>query len=128
MDRGNSVLWLGNDEAVSGALRELLAKHVIVKSVRDIPGALSVLEDGDYIALFCAWTSHFGTWREAVREVLKRFPELPIIVVYHAADEKAWVDVLNAGAFDLLAPPYSERMVLALLEQAVLSREVEAAA
>ena len=35
--------------------------------------------------------------------------------------EREWAEALEAGAFDLLAPPYKKHEVLAVLEQAVES-------
>ena len=128
MAKVRKVVLLGNGGGEMAALQGVLAHHTVFTRVRDIPQALSILAAGDYDALFCGWVLHSDTWREALKEVHKRHPDLPVIVVYHAAEEKDWVDVLNAGAFDLLAPPYDEAMVLAVLEDAILSREAQVVA
>jgi DNA-binding NtrC family response regulator len=117
------VVLLGNGGGEMSALKGVLAQHTIFTRVRDIPQALDVLAAGDYDALFCGWVLHSNTWREALKEIRKHYPDLPVVVVYHAAEEKDWCEVLDAGAFDLLAPPYEESMVLAILEDAILAQE-----
>ena len=114
---------LGKDEPESRTLQDLLSKHATVTCAQSIRELLSILEGSGYDALFCDWSFNKSSWREALKEVHKRHPELPMIVVHHTADEQEWVDVLDAGAFDLLGPPYNERLLLALLEHVVTSRE-----
>ena len=55
-------------------------------------------------------------------EVQHRDPDLPVIVLSRTAGEHEWVAVLEAGAFDLLVPPYRQQALLAVLEQASASR------
>jgi len=114
---------LGNDEAESRRLQDLLSKHVTVRCAQSIPELLSILKGSGYDALFCDWSFNNSSWREALKEVHRLHPELPMIVVHHSADEQEWVDVLDAGAVDLLGPPYNERLLLALLEHVFTSRE-----
>ena len=121
--KDRKVIWLGNDEAESRALQNLLSKHVIVTCARNIPELLSILKGSSYDALFCDWSFNKSSWREALKEVHRRQPDLPMIVMHHSADEQEWVDVLEAGAVDLLGPPYNERLLLELLEHVFTSRE-----
>jgi len=125
MSKIRRVVLLGNGGGEMSVLQGVLAQHTDFARARDISQALRILAAGDYDALFCGWVLPSDTWREALQEVHKRYPNLPVIVVYHAAEEKDWIDVLNAGAFDLLAPPYDETAVLAVLEEAVLLREAQ---
>ena len=123
MDRQRKVIWLGNHEAESRTLQNILAKHISVTRAQSIFELLNILKASRYDALFCDWSFNKSSWREALKEVHRRQPELPMIVVHHSADEHEWVDVLDAGAFDLLGPPYNERLLLALLNQVLTSRE-----
>jgi len=106
VEKERRVVWLGNNEAESRALQNLLSKHVTVTCAQNIPELLSILKSSGYDALFCAWSFNKSSWREALKEVNRRHPEVPMIVVHHSADEQEWVDVLDAGAVDLLGPPY----------------------
>ena len=127
MDRQSKIILLGCCEAETGKLRDLLARHAIVKCARDLPELLIILKTGDCDALFCDSSFPVGTWREALEAIQKRDQDLPMIVVDHAGEEKEWIDVLSAGAFDLLAPPYNEPLVLAVLEHAIVSCEARKA-
>ncbi|OFV95297.1 MAG: hypothetical protein A3H94_05670 [Acidobacteria bacterium RIFCSPLOWO2_02_FULL_60_20] len=81
-----------------------------------------LLRNGEYDALFCAESLRSETWRTVVAEVHKLSPGLPVIIVSRNGGEKEWLEVLAAGAFDLLVPPYGQRQVLSLLEHAASSR------
>jgi DNA-binding NtrC family response regulator len=58
-----------------------------------------------------------------LRNIQESHPGLPVIVLSSSPENREWDEVLEAGAFDLLVPPYDERAVLAVLEQASSSRE-----
>jgi DNA-binding response OmpR family regulator len=123
MAEPRKVVLLEGGETECRRIHNLLSKHVMVTCAKDIPELLSILQDNGYDALFCDWSFDKSSWREALEEVRRRYRELPIIVVHHSADEQEWVDVLDAGAFDLLGPPYSERLLLAILDHVFVSRE-----
>ncbi len=129
MENWKKVILFGGAEADTGALLELLAKNATTICVPDLPELLRELASDDYDALFCDWSVDTGSrttnWREVLKEVHQRYPEMPVIVVYHGANERDWADVLQAGAFDLMAPPYNEHEVLRVLKDAALSREAK---
>ena len=129
MDKCRKAILLGGAEADTGAILDLLAGHVTMLCVSDLPELLRELETGDYDALFCDWSVGTGnctyTWREVLKDVHKCYPGMPVIVVYHGADEQDWVDVLKAGAFELIIPPYSKQQVLGALEYAALSHRAK---
>ena len=81
------------------------------------------MEKGNYDALLCAWSFHTGTWKDALEEVRKLHSDLPVIILSSSAEEREWLRVLGAGAFDLLVPPFQDRALLAVIEQASASRE-----
>ena len=82
----------------------------------------TLLETGQYDALFCDWSFYSGAWNEVLQEVRERYPDLPVIILSRTAAEREWLEVMDAGAFDLLAPPYLEHNLLAALEQVTASR------
>lgn len=128
MNEVTKIILLGPDETGNGILRRLLAKHATVRCARNLPEVLTLLKTESYDVLFCNWFFDRSTWRQALEEVHKRFPGLPTIVVYHSAEESDWIEVLNAGGFDLLAPPYDDRLVADVLEHAAMSREAQTVA
>ena len=113
------VLLISNDEAETGYLKAILSEHVMLHSVRDLPELENHLEGGGYDAVFCGWSFQRGTWSDALRQVQQRNPSLPVVIFCRTGGEREWVEVLEAGGFDLLAAPYQKPTVLALLEQAV---------
>ncbi len=126
MQKRLKVLLLNSDEAESSILRDLLSKHVIVTWARNVPETLGLLDGSSYDALFCNWCFHMGTWHDALKEVQKRYPELPTVIVCRTGEEREWVEVLEAGAVDLLSAPYRECTILAVLEHALASRDARA--
>jgi len=123
MLRYPKVLLLSNDETETAVLEHLLGEHAALTAVHQLSELVSLLEEGKYDALFCAWSLDAGTWTNALEEVRKFHPELPVIILSSSPEEREWMRVLEAGAFDLLVPPYEERPLLAVLEQASASRD-----
>jgi DNA-binding NtrC family response regulator len=115
------VLVLGSDPDAS-FLAETLAPFAAVTRLEKIPKVFNLLEGEDYDAVFCPWESPEGTWRTVLEEVQNRGLEVPVIVFCHCGGEPEWIEVLEAGAFDLLVPPYSAYQSLAVLEHALASR------
>jgi DNA-binding response OmpR family regulator len=123
MLRSPRVLLLSTDETETALLKELLREHAILTPAGNLSELAALLKANSYDALFCAWSFQRGTWKEAVRNIQESHPGLPVIVLSSAPENREWAEVLEAGAFDLLVPPYEERAVLAVLEQASASSE-----
>ena len=117
------VLIISSEEEELSVLEQILSEHVVLHSVRDLGQLESRLEDVSYDAVFCGWSIHRGAWNDALGRVRLRNPDLPVVVFCRTGGEREWVDVLEAGAFDLLAAPYGRLAVLSVLEQAVASYE-----
>ena len=118
------VLLITSDPAETEVLERILKDHVILRSGANLMELQALLEETKYDAVFCGWSFHRGTWYDAVDRILNHTPDLPIVIFCRTAGEREWVEVLKAGAFDLLVPPYGELAVLSVLEQAVSSYEV----
>ena len=116
------VLLLSSDETETSVMEKILSEHVILRSIGDLAELRNHL-DGAYDALFCGWSFQKGGWNEALKQVRKRCPDLPVVIFSRVGGEQEWVEALEAGAFDLLVAPYLKRNVLPLLEHAVASHE-----
>lgn len=123
MLRVPNVLLLVCDEAVRAILQRLLGPHAELTWVCNEQEMTQRLEQASYDALFCADSLCIGSWQGALEKVQLLYPNLPVIILSGTAGEREWVEVLEAGAFDLLGPPYYERILLAVLEQALDSHE-----
>jgi DNA-binding NtrC family response regulator len=117
------AIILSADPNETAAFEEMLSEYADLKPVATLHELPSVLDDDVYDAIFCAKSFQASTWKDALEDVRESHPDLPFIVLASAPEEKAWVEAIDAGAFDLLVPPYEERQVLAVLEQAFASRD-----
>jgi len=120
------VLLLSTDKTEAAVLQEVLAEHLLLTPAASLSEVMFLLATSSYDALFCTWSFHSGTWVDAVDNVSRWQPDLPVIILSRTAEEREWVQVLEAGAFDLLVPPFQEEALLAVLEQASASREARA--
>lgn len=121
-----NVLLLATDEWEAAELQGLLSPYVTLTCVQDLVECLDFLEKRPYDAVFCAWSFRSGTWNDVLKEIRERYLDLPVIILSRIAAEREWLDVLDAGAFDLLSPPYQERTLVAVLEHAAASRQARA--
>jgi DNA-binding NtrC family response regulator len=123
MLRNPNVLLLSGQTDETAVLQDTLSQHVILTPVHTIDELVARLDGGNYDALFCASSFQTGTWIDVLEEVQIHGTDLPIIILGTTSDETEWLRVLEAGAFDLLVPPYAQGTLLAVLEQASASRE-----
>jgi len=123
MLRNPNVLLLCSDAKQAVVLREILSEHAVLTPAGNLSELTALLESSFYDAVFCAWSFHRGNWNDALLEARRLHPDLPVIIFSSTAGEEEWTRVLEAGAFDLLAPPYQKRAVLSALEQATASYE-----
>ena len=117
------VLLLTTDEPEAAQLNALLSEYVTLARAHDLRELGTLLETGQYDALFCDWSFYSVAWDEVLQEVRERYPDLPVIILSRTVAERQWLEVMDAGAFDLLAPPYREHNLLAALQQATASRK-----
>jgi len=139
-ERLEVLLLSGPESECAISLQQALAPHVEFTNARSLAECIRQLERlgrfeesrgarpvarlreekfSGFDAFLCEWCYEGGTWREAVELIRRRVPELPVIVVCRTGGESEWVEVLQAGAFDLISAPFSEREVLSALLRAV---------
>ena len=117
------VLLLSNATTESSGLERILEQHVYLRRVTGLMELQTILDEECYDAVFCDWSFHRGKWDDALRHIQQLSPDLPVIIFRGTGGEKEWVQVLEAGGFDLLVAPYQNYTVLPVLEQAVESYE-----
>ncbi len=124
MRTASTVLFVSGDPAETIAFERILGEHMVLKRVQDLAELKAVLGNGNhYDAVLCGGSFRKCDWKDALRYVLQGSPDFPLIISRRVATEREWVEVLGAGAFDLLPTPHVERSVLPLLEDAVASYE-----
>ena len=117
------VLLIVCDSGERAALQEILASHAELRWACNPQEMAQQMAQQHYDAVFCARTLCTGSWSEVVAQLRQLCPQLPVIILSETAGEKEWVEVLAAGAFDLLALPCYERTLLSVMEHAVASGE-----
>ncbi|OFW10064.1 MAG: hypothetical protein A3G20_03605 [Acidobacteria bacterium RIFCSPLOWO2_12_FULL_59_11] len=122
MDR-LKVLLLSSQEPSTDLLREILSRRVLLATAWNREELFHLLRTGRYDVFLCDWEFRGSDWKEVCSEIRQYDPDLPAIVVCRLAGEQEWIEVLEAGCFDILSVPYFDYLVLAVLEQAVASRE-----
>jgi len=121
------VLVLMCDADERAILQNVLELHTDPTCVCTPQEMSEQLERASYDALFCARSLFMGIWREVLEEVRQFYPHLPVIIVSRTADEREWLEILEAGAFDLLTPPYHQRALLYVLAHAMVSHDAHVA-
>jgi DNA-binding NtrC family response regulator len=116
------VLFIGSDSDGAG-VAEILAQFASVTRVSAVPTALPKEETEAYDAVFCDWDCADGTWKDVLSKLKELNLRIPLIVLSRCGCEKEWIEVLEAGAFDFLVPPYTSAMILAVLEHALASTQ-----
>ena len=117
------VLVLRGKDGDFEGLTEILSRFLNVAVANNPEELESLLARETYAAFLCPWDCPCGTWREICREVHQGHPDLPIIVVRRLGEEHDWVEILEAGCFDILCAPFSSHHVLAVIEHAAASSE-----
>jgi DNA-binding NtrC family response regulator len=118
MLRTPNVLLFSSDETEANSLQRILGKHVILTPVNNPSELASLLETNTYDAVFWSWSLHSGTWSGALRDVRRIKPNMPVVVLSTAPEERAWLRSLKTGTFDLLVAPLEENQLMAAFEYA----------
>jgi DNA-binding NtrC family response regulator len=85
--------------------------------------ALSKSPVGVVISETCLSDGH--CWQDLLNEIHEMEDPPPLIVADRLADERLWAEVLNLGAYDLLAKPFDVREVLHAVTTACRRREAQ---
>ena len=102
------------------ALRQLLeGQPWVVRESHSLRSALVVLEEYRIPVVLCEAELHPANWRDLLAQVAGAANPPSVIVSSRQADENLWVEVLNAGALDLLAKPFDRYDLLRALRDGV---------
>ena len=63
---------------------------------------------------------HDPEWPSTLRDFQALAPDSAVVACSLAADATLWIDVLDAGAFDLICKPFLRRELLWVVENAIL--------
>ncbi|HUL34039.1 MAG TPA: hypothetical protein VL128_09165 [Candidatus Eisenbacteria bacterium] len=86
----------------------------------DFSTAKALLESRNIFLVLCERDSNPGTWLDSL-EYLQSLSNPPLLIVTsRLADERLWAEVLNLGAWDVLAKPFDDGEVLRTLQSTLL--------
>jgi DNA-binding NtrC family response regulator len=121
-----AVLFISPDNAEAESLAEMLrpAGLGLDRAVR-LNEARRMLAERSYRAILTEAELPDGLWTDVIDMTydLGVFPA--IIVTRSTADDVFWAEVLNLGAYDLLAQPFDEREVRRILINACLQASIK---
>lgn len=109
LDRPRSFEWLLRSQGVLMSLTNSCQQTQALLSQSWLPHAI-----------FTAPHLVDGTWSDILRSVREVSPSLPVIVMASQPDVRLYLDVIESGAFDFIAPPYSRSDLHYVLESVAL--------
>ena len=60
-----------------------------------------------------------GSWRDLIPLLVSSNPPCEMVVCSRTGDERLWAEVIQCGAFDLIAEPYEQQEVIRILQSAL---------
>jgi DNA-binding NtrC family response regulator len=113
------VLVAGSDAgkrtALVGILRECGLEPLIASSVEE---TLNILAGRSAQVVFCEDKLPDGGFREFLRLVKATRPEIQVVVSSILGDVREYIEAMNLGAFDFIAPPYRGTEILSVVDHA----------
>lgn len=100
---------------LSSMLRSL---SVPIEYVADLEQARARIRDDRYPVILTEANLKDGTWLDVLDLAHRLTPRSEVIVTDPAADARFWAEVLNMGAYDLLAQPFATGEVQRILSNA----------
>lgn len=103
---GTLLLVVGGSEHALRGLSEIGRRHGwILRRSEVLPEALEQIESELPTLVLCdaAW------WHHLQPLLSQRLHGVPVVVFTPLADEELWLEVMEQGAHDMLAAPFSER-------------------
>ena len=98
--------------------RMLSSLPVRLEHVADLRHARATIHAEAYQVILTEATLPDGTWREVLDMVRGVVPAPAVIVTDASADAHFWAEVLNLGAYDLIAQPFATAEVRRILSYA----------
>lgn len=101
--------------------RALQQQSIKTRQVRTCTEAKEVIErEKRPDVIFSEVSVPDGTWADVVKMARKETGTAEVIVVSRLPDTKLYMDVMERGGFDFIAPPYSETDLAHVVESATV--------
>ena len=113
------VLVVGSDVENRTALVDILEEcglePVIASNLEE---TRNILARRPMHVVFCEDNLIDGGFREILRLVKAATPEIQVVVSSRLADVDEYIEAMNLGAFDFIAPPYRDADVISVIDSA----------
>jgi DNA-binding NtrC family response regulator len=116
----HALLVTDNPKEIS-ILRKALGPGTILTGAHDLAELNVLVRGGSFELVLCDWSFANGSWKDALQVVQDSDPHLPVVILSDA-QKKEWLEVLEAGASDLLSQPPQPARLTAILEHTVRAR------
>jgi len=118
-----AVFPLGKDQ--TSLARIFAHSHWKVRFTR-LPQILTELSESPVgVIIIEAYGASGHCWKDVLLELQKMEDPPPLIVAGRLADERLWMEVLNLGAYDLLATPFDAKEIHHAVSVACRRHEAE---
>jgi DNA-binding NtrC family response regulator len=116
---GKGVLFVSPRREDATTLSSMLRSlSISIEYVADLASARAVIRDGKYPVILTEANLNDGTWRDILELARQVAPRSEVIVTDAGADARFWAEVLNMGAYDLIAQPFATGEVQRILSNA----------
>ena len=116
---GKGVLFVSPRREDATTLSRMLGSlSVPIEYVADLAHARVMIRDGNYPVILTEANLRDGTWLDVLDLACRMTPRSEVIVTDAAADARFWAEVLNMGAYDLIAQPFATGEVQRILSNA----------
>ena len=106
---------VGNRTALVNILEECGLEPVIASNVEETG---NLLARRPAHVVFCEDSLPDGSFREILRLVKATQPEIQVVVSSKLGDVEEYIEAMNLGAFDFIAPPYRGTDVVSVVDSA----------
>jgi DNA-binding NtrC family response regulator len=116
---GKGVLFVSpRSEDATTISRMLGSLSVPIEYVADLAHARAIIRDGMYPVILTEAILNDGTWLDVLDLARRVTPRSEVIVTDASADARFWAEVMNMGAYDLIAQPFATGEVQRILSNA----------
>jgi DNA-binding NtrC family response regulator len=118
---GKGVLFVSPKREDAATLSRMLGSlSVPIEYVADLAQARSKIQNATFSVILTEARLTDGTWLEVLDLARRLSPRSEVIVTDATADARFWAEVLNMGAYDLIAQPFAAGEVQRILSNACL--------
>ncbi len=119
-----ALLVVGSSEQDYDSLADILRVDCLLHRASDRKEAIRLLRSIKPHAVICEEVLADGDWRGLLVD-LQREGTTPLIVTSRIANDRLWAEVLNLGAYDLVATPFARDEISRVVKMAARRGEFE---